>query len=131
MEKLKLGIIGIGGMGTNHALSIIKGTVPEIQLTAVADIRDVRLSWARENLPGTVAIFEDGRNLIESGTCDAVLIATPHYFHPDYVIYALEHGLHAMSEKPAGVLRKRGQESKRARRRSSTSSPGYLRKRGK
>ena len=31
------------------------------------------------------------------------MVATPHYFHPEYVIYALEHGLHAISEKPAGV----------------------------
>ena len=83
MEQLRLGIIGIGGMGTNHALSIVKGNVPEIKLTAVADTRDIRISWARENLPETVAVFDDGRKLIESGTCDAVLIATPHYFHPD------------------------------------------------
>ena len=110
MEQLRLGIIGIGGMGTNHALSIVKGNVPEIKLTAVADTRDIRLSWARENLPGTVAVFDDGRKLINSGTCDAVLIATPHYFHPDYVIYALEHGVHALTEKPAGVYTKKIRE---------------------
>ena len=110
MEQLRLGIIGIGGMGTNHALSIVKGNVPEIKLTAVADTRDIRLSWARENLPETVAVFDDGRKLIESGTCDAVLIATPHYFHPDYAIYALEHGVHALTEKPAGVYTKKIRE---------------------
>jgi predicted dehydrogenase len=32
-----------------------------------------------------------------------VLIATPHYLHPEFVIYALQHGVHALSEKPAGV----------------------------
>ena len=110
MEQLRLGIIGIGGMGTNHALSIVKGNVPEIQLTAVADTRDIRLSWARENLPETVAVFDDGQKLIDSGTCDAVLIATPHYFHPDYAIYALEHGIHALTEKPAGVYTKKIRE---------------------
>ena len=110
MEQLRLGIIGIGGMGTNHALSIVKGNVPEIQLTAVADTRDIRISWARENLPETVAVFDDGRKLIDSGTCDAVLIATPHYFHPDYAIYALEHGVHALTEKPAGVYTKKIRE---------------------
>ena len=110
MEQLRIGIIGIGGMGTNHALSIVKGNVPEIQLTAVADTRDIRLSWARENLPETVAVFDDGQKLIDSGTCDAVLIATPHYFHPDYAIYALEHGIHALTEKPAGVYTKKLRE---------------------
>ena len=114
MEKVRLGIIGIGGMGTNHALSIVKGDVPEMELTSVADIREIRRSWAKENLPGSVAIFEDGRELIESGTCDAVLIATPHYFHPDFVIYALEHGIHAITEKPAGVYTKKVREMNEA-----------------
>ncbi|MBR4782159.1 MAG: Gfo/Idh/MocA family oxidoreductase [Lachnospiraceae bacterium] len=114
MEKVRLGIIGIGGMGTNHALSIVKGNIPEMELTAVADIREIRRSWAKENLPGSVDIFEDGRELIESGTCDAVLIATPHYFHPDFVIYALEHGIHAITEKPAGVYTKKVREMNEA-----------------
>ena len=106
MEKVRLGIIGIGGMGTNHANSLLNGLVPNMELTAVADIRESRLVWAKENLPDTVSIFDDGKKLIDSGTCDAVLIATPHYFHPEYVIYALEHGVHAISEKPAGVYTK-------------------------
>lgn len=106
MDKVRLGIIGIGGMGTNHARSILEGKVPQMELTAVADIRQSRLDWAGENLPETIELFSDGRELIDSGKCDAVLVATPHYFHPEYVIYALEHGVHAISEKPAGVYTK-------------------------
>lgn len=110
MEKLRLGIVGIGGMGTNHVNSLLNGWVPNMELTAVADIRQSRLDWAKENLPDTVFIFDDGKNLIDSGTCDAVLIATPHYLHPEYIIYALEHGVHAISEKPAGVYTKQVRE---------------------
>ena len=110
MNKVRLGIIGIGGMGTNHANSILKGDVPNMELTAVADVRRCRLNWAKDNLPDTVSIFPDGRELIDSGCCDAVLVATPHYFHPEYVIYALEHGVHALSEKPAGVYTKQVRE---------------------
>lgn len=110
MEKVRLGIIGIGGMGTNHANSLINGKVPNMELTAVADIRQSRLDWAKEKLPDSVSIFDDGKKLIESGTCDAVLIATPHYLHPEFVIYALEHGVHALSEKPAGVYTKQVRE---------------------
>jgi len=106
MEKVRLGIIGIGGMGTNHVNSILAGQVPNMELTAVADIRQVRLDWAKENLPDSVSIFSDGRELIDSKTCDAVLIATPHYSHPEFVIYALERGVHAITEKPAGVYTK-------------------------
>ena len=110
MEQVRLGIIGIGGMGTNHAFSIIEGKVPEMVLTAVADNRQSRLDFAKEKFPESVKVFEDGRELIESGACDAVLIATPHYLHPEFVIYALEHGVHAISEKPAGVYTKQVRE---------------------
>lgn len=110
MDEVRLGIIGIGGMGTNHALNIVKGLVPQMRLTAVADINDARLKWAKENLPENVKCFSDGREMIDSGECDAVLIATPHYFHPEFVIYALSHGLHAISEKPAGVYTKQVRE---------------------
>lgn len=110
MEQVRLGIIGIGGMGTNHVHSIMEGKVPNMVLSAVADVRQSRLTWAKENLPAKVAVFSDGKELIDSGLVDAVLIATPHYFHPEYVIYALEHGIHAISEKPAGVYTKQVRE---------------------
>ena len=110
MEQVRLGIIGIGGMGSNHARCIAEGKVPKLVLTAVADVRKERLDWAKENLPKDVACFSDGEELITSGTCDAVLIATPHYFHPKYSIFALEHGLHVLSEKPAGVYTKQVRE---------------------
>lgn len=110
MKKVKIGIIGIGGMGTNHANSIIKGDVPNMELTAVADIRQCRLDWAMDNLPKTIAVYSDGKELIDSGKCNAVLIATPHYFHPEFVIYALQHGVHVISEKPAGVYTKQVRE---------------------
>lgn len=110
MDQVRLGIIGIGGMGSNHAMSIAKGMVPNMQLTAVADVRQSRLDWARENLAVEVARFSDGREMIDSGLCDAILIATPHYFHPEFAIYGLEHGVHVLSEKPAGVYTKQVRE---------------------
>ncbi len=110
MDEVRLGIIGIGGMGSGHAVNIVKGEVPHMRLTAVADISEARLSWAKNTLPEDVKRFSDGREMIDSGECDAVLIATPHYFHPEFVIYALTHGLHAISEKPAGVYTKQVRE---------------------
>ena len=106
MEYVRMGIIGLGGMGTNHALSILNGQVPEMKLTAVADVRSSRREYAKEKLSPDLKVFSDGKELIDSGECDAVLIATHHYLHPDFVIYALEHGLHALTEKPAGVYTK-------------------------
>ena len=98
MNEVRIGIIGIGGMGSNHAKMILSGQVPRLRLTAVADVSQSRLDWAKENLPEDIFLFSDGRALIDSGKCDAVLIATPHYFHPEFVIYALTHGLRWSTE---------------------------------
>ena len=71
MEKVRLGIIGIGSMGTGHAGNVLKGMVPDMELTAVADIQQSRLDWARNNLPETVKVFDDGRKIIGAWTaCD-------------------------------------------------------------
>lgn len=114
MDKVKLGIIGIGNMGSGHIGNLLKDLVPEIELTAVADIREARRAWAKETLPESVAIFEDGDSLIDSGTCDAVLIAVPHYDHPTLAIKAFEKGLHVMCEKPAGVYTRQVREMNEA-----------------
>lgn len=114
MEKVRLGIIGIGNMGSGHANSIVEGKVPEMELAAVADLRESRRAWAKESLPETVRIFEEGDELIDSGCCDVVLVATPHYDHPRLVVKALEKGLHAISEKPAGVYTKQVREMNEA-----------------
>lgn len=114
MKQVRLGIIGIGGMGSGHAVNVKDGKVPDLVLTAVADIRQSRLDWAKENLPEDIALFSDGKELVDSGKCDAILIATPHYLHPVFTIYALEHGLHVISEKPAGVYTKQVREMNEA-----------------
>ena len=102
MNKIRLGIIGVGNIGTGHAENILKDLCPEIEITAVADRRESRRAWALERLPG-VPVFEEGSELIASGLCDAVHICTPHYQHPVLAIEALTAGLHVMVEKPAGV----------------------------
>lgn len=106
MEIVKMGIIGVGNMGSTHSLSIIEGKVPGMTLTAVADRDAARRDWAKEKLPDSVKIFEEGDDLIESGLCDAVIVATPHYQHPVLAIKAMGKGLHVMCEKPAGVFTK-------------------------
>lgn len=102
MEQVRMGIIGIGNMGSAHAVNIYEKKVPGMKLSAVCDVRECRRNWAAEHLPG-VRVFDNAQDLIQSGQCDAVLIATPHYFHPPLAIEAFEAGLHVLTEKPAGV----------------------------
>ena len=103
MEQIRLGIIGIGNMGSEHCRMILAGKTPELCVAAVADPREDRQAWARRTLPEGTPIYADGMTLIEDGKCDAVLIATPHYLHPELSEAALRHGLHVLCEKPVGV----------------------------
>lgn len=110
MEKVRVGIIGIGNMGSSHSTRIANGEVPDMTLAAVADLKASRREWARENLAEGTRIFESAEELLEYDGIDAVIVSTPHYDHPRLVIQALRKGLHAMCEKPAGVYTKQVRE---------------------
>ena len=110
MEKIRLGIIGVGNMGSSHAKKVSRGDVPDFVLAAVADIDPIKLEWAQENLPETVARFDTAEAMLDSGLIDACIVATPHYDHPKYVIECINRGIHVMSEKPAGVYTKQVRE---------------------
>ena len=102
MENVRYGVIGIGNMGTSHSGWLAGGKIPGATLTAVCDIDEKRRAWAKENLP-EVAVFEDYKELLDSKLVDAVIIAVPHYLHPEMAIEALKRNINTMVEKPAGV----------------------------
>lgn len=103
MNKVRFGIIGIGTMGTAHANNLVKGLVTNGELTAIADINADKIKAAREKFGDGIKYFSSAKELIESGAADAVIVATPHYFHPGISIAALNAGLNVVCEKPAGV----------------------------
>ena len=113
MNKINLGIIGIGNMGSEHCRLILNGKCPEIRLAAVADLRPERRAWAEQALPGT-KVFTGGQELIESGCCEAVMIAAPHFQHEPLAVAALKAGLHVLCEKPAAVQADRAEKMIRA-----------------
>jgi predicted dehydrogenase len=98
MQMVKLGIIGVGTMGTVHAQSVIDGNVPRCKLAAVCDPKAERLS----RFPA-VEHFLSVDEFLRSSDTDAVLIATPHYSHTTIGIQALETGRHVLVEKPISV----------------------------
>lgn len=95
---VRIGVVGVGSMGSFHARYLKAGEVKRCELTAVCDVDPDRLKdWS--DLP----TFTDSRELIRSGLVDAVLIATPHYDHTTIGIDAFENGLHVLTEKPISV----------------------------
>jgi len=97
MNKVRVGIIGMGNIGKHHAGYLLEGKVSRCELVAIASTSPQKLeSYKTKGLK----IFGSAEELISSKTCDAVIIATPHYQHTTLGIAALEAGLHVMVEKP-------------------------------
>lgn len=98
-KVVRIGVVGVGGMGQGHCGCI--GRIPEAKLTCVCDIDpDVAQEVGKKH---KVKSFLNYRELIDSGLCDAVTVATPHYDHPTVGIYAFKKGLHVLTEKPMAV----------------------------
>lgn len=113
MDQVRIGIVGIGNMGSAHAGSIFEGNIEGLRLAAVCDIAPEKLAWAAEHVPG-VPTFTDYREMIDSGLLDAVIVATPHYLHPEIAAYGFAKGLHVLTEKPAGVYTAQVEEMNQA-----------------
>lgn len=93
---VRLGIVGIGNMGSAHV-----GWMPninDVELRAICDIDESKL----DRFPD-IPHYNDSEVMIRSGQIDAILVATPHYGHTAIGIDALEQGLHVLVEKPISV----------------------------
>ena len=114
MDYVRMGIIGVGNMGSGHLTHIEQGRGPEIRVTAVCDLKQDRLDWAQGATKDEIACFTDANEMLDSGLIDACIIAVPHYSHPKYVIECLKRNIHVMCEKPAGVYTKAVEEMNEA-----------------
>ena len=96
-ERLRYGVIGCGSMGREHIANIVAlgGAV-----TAIADphepSREAALAATRER----PQVFDHHAELLGSGLCDVVVIATPNFTHIEMMRAALATDLHILVEKP-------------------------------
>lgn len=111
MGKIRVGIVGLGNMGGSHASEFLKGAIENGVLTAVCDIDPERL----DRIQGEgVQKFDNAIDMYKSGLIDAAVVAVPHYQHPELIMAAFDNGLHALTEKPAGVYTKQVREMNEA-----------------
>ncbi len=103
MEKVRVGIVGVGNMGSGHVENYAAGKIKNGKLTAVCDLKPERLAWAKEKAGEDLLTFTDVDEMLGSGAIDALVIAVPHYLHPVFAMRAFAKGIHVLSEKPAGV----------------------------
>ena len=99
---VRLGIIGIGGIGSAHFNCVGSEKIEGMTLSAVCDIDLARLEYCKSVLP-EIPCFTDYKEMLASGLIDAVLISVPHPMHAEIAISALGSGLHVLTEKPEDI----------------------------
>lgn len=97
MTRLRMGVIGAGLWGANHAR--VFTALPETEVIAVCDT-DTGRAQAMRASAGAANAYTDYRALIDDRHVDAVSIATPDFTHTPIILAALAAGKHVLSEKP-------------------------------
>ena len=100
MKKVRIGIIGCGGMARSHA-SRFEEVLDRIEVTAVVDIERDRARAVADLLGGHIVVETDYRNIYDH--VDAVLIVLPHHLHHPVSIACLKAGKHVLVEKPMAL----------------------------
>ncbi len=112
MQKIRFGIVGAGNLGSYYTCELFdKEKIENGKLCAVCDINEVKLDVLKSKTTNKdLVYFTDYKEMLDSGLCDAILVETPHYQHPEIVIECLRRGIHVICEKPAGVYTKQVRE---------------------
>ncbi|MEN6603397.1 MAG: Gfo/Idh/MocA family oxidoreductase [Bryobacteraceae bacterium] len=117
-EKLKAGLVGCGGRGTQAAQQLLHGN-PNVELVAMGDIfedklesslKNIRDNRKYPNLAGRVKVTPeqhfvgfDAYKKVLASDIDVVILATPPGHRPEHFVAAVEAGKHIFSEKPFGT----------------------------
>jgi predicted dehydrogenase len=106
MEKLRIGLAGLGLIGRQHAESIAR--IPGIELVAVAESDSRLLEAQKKHL--CVNAYTDYREMLAAESPDVLHNCTPNMLHYEINKAALENGIHVYSEKPLAISVGQGQE---------------------
>lgn len=111
MRKLKVGIIGAGIWGANHAK--VFNTLPQASLVAVCDISPERANAFKEQ-SGCAAAYTEFRQLIADPEVEAISVATPDFTHAPIILAALKANKHVLCEKPLAMTLEETEEVAKA-----------------
>ncbi|MTK14268.1 MAG: inositol 2-dehydrogenase [Clostridiaceae bacterium] len=97
-NKIKIGSIGLGRLGYEHARNIAT-CVPGAELTAICDVDRKRLEQVSEEL-GVPYIYTDVAEMCKNPELDAIVVVSPSALHTEHIALALEAGKHVFCDKP-------------------------------
>ena len=101
-KKIRVGIIGTGGIANSHITAYMRQ--PDVEIVAGADIIPGKAQkfLEKHNVP-TAKAFTDYKEMIDTMNLDVVSVCTYNRTHAECTVYALEHGLPVLLEKPMTV----------------------------
>ena len=103
MEKIKIGIIGCGGIANGKHMPSYKNLADEAEMVAFCDIIEERAQKANvEYAAGKGKVFTDYKKLLKEDL-DAVCVCTPNVSHSEITVAALNAGKHVICEKPMAI----------------------------
>jgi predicted dehydrogenase len=100
--KLKIGIIGGGGIAQAAHIANYKKHADRVELVAIADVNEQTLRYNAE-AHGFAHTFTDYNEMFAQVELDAVSVCTPNKFHAPAAIAALRAGCHVLCEKPPAM----------------------------
>lgn len=102
MNKVKYGIIGIGGWATEVHIPVIN-QMDEAEIVALSSRSSENLEKGYENSYGQPKTFSNYLDLLDLEEVDAVVVTTPNHTHAEIAKAALERGKHVFCEKPLAI----------------------------
>ena len=129
MERVRIGFVGVGNMGTNHLNNLLK--LEGVEVKAVCDLVEEKVTRAQDTVEaagqprptGYSRGEHDFERLCAEEDLDLVYTATPHKLHVPVCVAAMENGKHAATEVPAAItLEDAGNWWKPPRQNKSTAS---------
>lgn len=101
-KKIKVGIIGTGWIAEAHVANYLR--CPDVEIVAAADLIPGKAEkFCKDNGIEGVRLYPDHKSMIDAEELDAVSVCTYNRTHAECTIYALEHGVNVLLEKPMCV----------------------------
>ncbi|MFB3904001.1 MAG: Gfo/Idh/MocA family protein [Acidobacteriota bacterium] len=101
MNKVRIGVIGTGWIGSHHALNVSRSAYGELVAVSDTNAQKAR-AFLEANGIGT-PVYDDYQHLLRQPDIDAVVIASPNALHAEHAIAAAQAGKHIYLEKPMAI----------------------------
>lgn len=100
MQKLRMGVIGVGGIAQGRHIPTFLKLSDQVTIEAISDVNEATAKTVAEKF-NISKVYSDYRDMFQE--VDAVTICTPNKFHAEITIAALEAGIHVLCEKPMAM----------------------------